>query len=91
MVYIINYRLHSPGKDYEALYKVIKGISGTYWHNTTSSWLVESQLMAAQIYNLLSPHVDKNDEIAIFLLEGDWYGQLLNDDLKWLEDVMSRT
>jgi hypothetical protein len=91
MIYIINYRLHKPDKDYEALYQAIREISGTYWHNTTSSWLVKSQLSAEQIYNLLDPNIDKDDEVAIFRLHGDWYGWLRKDDLEWLEGVMNQT
>ena len=82
---IINYRLHAPGKDYSALYEAIKNLSGTFWHNTTSSWLVETALSPESIYNRLKPHIDSNDELVIFGLREGWYGQLKPDDLKWLE------
>ncbi len=90
MVYIVNYRLHKPQKDYDELYKAIESISGTYWHNTTSSWLVESELSASQVYDLLKPHIDSNDELVVFCLSGNYRGQLLRDDIKWLEGVMER-
>lgn len=90
MVYLINYRLHKQGKNYEDLYSAIKNVSGTYWHNTTSSWLVESNLTASQIFTRLSTHIDSNDELVVFRLQGDYRGQLYPDDIKWLQDVMGR-
>lgn len=90
MVYVINYRLHKPQKDYDSLYEAIRTISGTYWHNTTSSWLVESSMSASEVYDVLKSHVDSDDEIVIFRLSGEYYGQLRPDDNEWLEDVMKR-
>lgn len=90
MVYIINYRLHKPNKNYEELYKAIKNISGTYWLNTTSSWLVETSLTMDQIYELLEPHFDSDDELVVFRLRSEYRGWLKQDDIKWLKDVMGR-
>lgn len=84
MMYLINYRLHKPGKDYEGLYEAIKLVSGIHWHNTTSSWLLESNLSAHQIYDRISPYIDSNDELVVFKLQGDPYGQLRPDDWTWM-------
>jgi len=84
MHYLISYRLHRVGQQYEALYAAIKNLSGTYWHNTTSSWIVNSSLSAKQIYNNLKPTIDSNDELAVFKLEGSYFGQLNPNDIKWL-------
>ena len=83
-LYLIAYRLARPGQNYEALYADIRSLSGTYWHNTTSSWLVESSLSAKQVYSNLSRHLDGNDEIVVFKLGGEFYGQLQPSDLEWL-------
>ena len=85
MYYLIAYRLHRLGQQYEALYAAIKNLSGTCWHNTTSSWIVSSSFSARQIYDNLKLTIDGNDELAVFKLEGSYYGQLNPDDLKWLE------
>lgn len=85
MYFQISYRLHQTGKDYDELYKAIKNLSGTYWHNTTSSWIVRSSETARQVFKRLEPHIDNNDELVVFALEGSYYGQLQPDDLKWLE------
>jgi hypothetical protein len=84
MYHMISYRLHQPGKNYDELYAAIQGLSGTYWHNTTSSWIVASSLSAKKVFEQLEPHVDTNDELSVFELEGSYYGQLNPDDLKWL-------
>jgi hypothetical protein len=86
MYHMISYRLHQTGKNYDELYAAIKGLSGTYWHNTTSSWIVESSHSAKKVFEQLKSHVDSNDELAVFELEGSYYGQLNPDDLKWLAD-----
>lgn len=88
MVYIINYRLHRPTQNYDELYKAIRGLSGTYWHNTTSSWVVQSGLSAKQIFGQLEPHIDNNDELVVFRLQGEYFGQLKPDDIKWLVGVL---
>ena len=66
--YIICYRLHRPGQDYDALYKAIRNLSGIYWHNTTSSWIVETSLSVKQVFKYLKPYIDNNDELAVFKL-----------------------
>ncbi|MDP3955907.1 MAG: hypothetical protein Q8Q18_01535 [bacterium] len=83
--YIISYRLHQVGKNYEQLYTAIRSLTGTYWHNTTSSWIVNSSLSAKKIFEHLNPFIDNNDELVVFKLEGSYYGQLNPDDLKWLD------
>jgi hypothetical protein len=85
MHHVISYRLHKTGKNYDQLYAAIKSLSGTYWHNTTSSWIVESSLSAKKIFEHIKPYIDNNDELVVFKLEGSYYGQLNPDDLKWLE------
>ena len=87
MVYLISYKLNQPGKDYENLYKAIKEVSGVWFHHTTSVWIIESNLSAEQIYNLISSNIiDKNDELIIFRLTGEWWGKL-NDatNYDWLK------
>jgi hypothetical protein len=86
MYHMISYRLHQNGKNYDELYAAISSLSGTYWHNTTSSWIVESSLSAKKVFEQLEPHIDNNDELAVFELEGSYYGQLQQNDLKWLND-----
>ena len=84
---MITYRLHRPGKNYDGLYEGIKGISGTYWHNTTSSWIVQTSMSPKKVFETLNKHIDNNDELAVFRLEGAYYGQLQTDDHTWLQSM----
>ena len=83
MYYLICYRLHRIGQNYEGLYSAIRGLSNT-WHNTTSAWIVSSFLSAGGIYNRLKAHIDGNDELTVFKLAGPYFGQLNPDDIRWL-------
>ncbi len=67
--------------------QMIKGLSGTYWHNTTSSWIVNTSLSAKSIFETLKPHIDGNDELAVFRLEGGYYGQLQTADHEWISSM----
>lgn len=88
MVYLISYRLQRPGQDYNDLYEAIRKLSGTYWHHTTSAWLVEtSSLSAKQIYEKLTPYTDANDDLVVFRLQSEWWGRITApSDLKWLKE-----
>ena len=86
MVYIISYTLHHT-HDYEPLHKAIKDISGIWWHHTTSAWLTESSLSAAQIFNLLQAHVHNADDLLVIRVQGDWHARIHDtSSMKWLQD-----
>lgn len=86
MVYLISYQLHRPGQDYPDLYGAIKKISGTWWHHTTSAWVVETTLTAKQVFETLVPFVDKNDDLIVFRLQEEWWGRLAEQEsVAWLK------
>lgn len=85
MFYEISYDLITPGKDYNGLYDAIKSL-GPWAHALKSSWLVQTNLSANDIYDKLSRSLDKNDYIFIVeikLCNSSWY---LNKEVaNWLE------
>jgi alpha-acetolactate decarboxylase len=86
MVYLIAYRLNKPGQDYSNLDDAIRKVSGIYWHHTTSSWLVESTLSAKQVFEKLHSFIDKNDELVVFRLQGEYWGHLPDPkNFDWLK------
>lgn len=86
MIQLISYRLHRPEKDYPDLYDAIRKISGTYWHHTTSAWLVETTLSSKQVYETLNPYIDSDDDLVVFRLQGEWWGRVNNQsDMDWLK------
>ena len=88
--YVIGYDLDKPGQNYENLFKAIKAI-GTWWHCLDSTWLVVSNLTAAQIRDQLLTHIDNNDKLLVARLTGEaaWYG--FDDECsKWLKNNLNK-
>lgn len=86
MVILISYKLARPGQDYPDLYDAIKKISGIWWHHTTSCWVIETSLSPKQVFERLNPLIDRNDDLIIFRLQEEWWGQLTElDNLTWLK------
>jgi len=73
--YMIGYDLNSPGQGYDELIKAIKAL-GTWWHCLDSTWLIRSELTAAQIRDHLKQFTDSNDELLVARMsgEGAWIG-----------------
>ncbi|MFA4975834.1 MAG: CRISPR-associated protein Cas2 [Thermodesulfovibrionales bacterium] len=82
--YLITYDLNRPGQKYNELYEAIKKI-GTWWHCLDSNWIVKSNSSAAQIRDLLTPHMDSNDALLVAHLSGEaaWKG-LSTECSDWL-------
>ncbi|RSK50111.1 SinR family protein [Hymenobacter rigui] len=73
--YMIGYDLNSPGQGYDELIKTIKTL-GTWWHCLDSTWLIKSSKTAVEIRDILTPHLDANDELLVAKLSGEaaWRG-----------------
>lgn len=62
--YIVSYDLRSVDKDYEPLYKALKGFPA--WGKLTeSTWCVVSEMSCVEIRNLLRKCVDDNDLLIV--------------------------
>jgi hypothetical protein len=74
-VYTISYDLSSPGHDYSILVEHIKGL-GAWWHYLDSTWIVDTEMSAAEIRDRLSRYIDANDELLVAKLAGEaaWTG-----------------
>lgn len=83
MIYSINYDLKRPGQNYEALYKAIKEL-GEWWHFLESTWLVDTNLNAEGIYNILSSAIDKNDFFLVIGVTSDYQGWLPKEAWEWI-------
>lgn len=83
MIYSINYDLKRPGQNYDALHEAIKGC-GAWWHYLGSTWLVDTNLNAKGVWDRLSPHVDKNDNMLIVGITRDYSGWLPQAAWDWI-------
>lgn len=85
MAYLITYDLMAPGKDYNNLYAAIKKLGG-YWHHFSSVWIVTHPGPASVIYNMLVPHIDRNDKLMVIHCDNDWTAWGLNQKAAdWLQ------
>lgn len=74
--FLISYDLNQPGQDYSSLYKAIKRLTDTWWHQLDSTWIVEHAGPASAILDELLPYVDYGDELLVVGLNGRgaWFG-----------------
>ena len=90
--YLVGYDLNRPrGNDaYTDLIKAIKDLANGWWHHLDSTWIVKTNLSAVQIRDMLTPHIDKGDELLIVRLTGEWASWGLNESANtWLHGYMS--
>lgn len=66
---IIEYDLRAPGRNYDALYEVIKGYE-VWAHITESTWFVKTDSTCPQIRDALLSKMDANDRIFVGELTG---------------------
>jgi hypothetical protein len=89
MIYEISYDLKRSGQDYSGLYKAIKSC-GSWWHYLQSTWLVDTDRTAADIWNRLSSHIDENDSILIVNIGSDYQGWLEPKAWEWINERRNR-
>ncbi len=74
--FLIGYDLDKPGQDYSGLIARLKFFS-LWWHHLDSTWIVKSNLDAAEIRDDLQKYIDTNDELFVVDITGDsaaWAG-----------------
>ncbi len=84
---LISYDLHKPVKDYEELYRYLKGF-GTRAKPLESLWMVKTSKSHIAIRDEIVAHIDKDDSIIVIDVSGDamaWRG--LGDKVsEWLKN-----
>jgi hypothetical protein len=90
MIYAINYDLRQPGRDYYGLFEAIKNC-GTWWHYLESIWLVDTHLMADDLWNHLKRHVHPQDSVLIHAVGRDHQGWLPQKAWMWINDRQRET
>lgn len=89
MIYSISYDLHRPGQKYADLIEAIKG-SGAWWHYLQSTWLVDTNLTAQQLFSRLRPHIDDNDIVLIIGVTRDYSGWLPDKAWTWINERLAK-
>lgn len=89
MIYAINYDLKRPGQNYDELYKAIKNL-GDWWHYLGSTWLVDTNLTAKEVWDRLAPHVDQNDRFLVIGVTRDYSGWLTKEAWEWINSRLNK-
>lgn len=67
---IIEYDLKNPGRNYDAVYEIIK--SYPVWaHITKSTWFVKTSDTCVQIRDKIIKEIDSNDTVFVATLTGE--------------------
>ena len=90
MLYLVTYDLNKPGQKYAKLYETIKAL-GSWWHNLDSTWLVDSDLTAAQIRDRVRAVVDATDHLLVVRFSADWASFLPTKANSWIESHVGLT
>lgn len=69
-VYCISYEL--KGKNYETLLEAIKSY-GTWWHQSESTWFIETNLTAKQVLENLKNFIGNNDKLIVIRVYENWW------------------
>lgn len=83
-VYLISYDLKKPDRDYSGLYDAIKSFQ-TWWHYLESTWIIKSEKTSKEIFDIIKPHIDKNDHLIIIQVTNDYKGWLPPKAWEWIK------
>ena len=88
-VHMIVYDLQRQGQKYPEIDKKIQSITGKYWRILESTWIVQTDLTAVQVREMISPLTDANDKLVVVRLSGEaaWKG-FGDEGNSWLSDVL---
>lgn len=82
-VYCVSYDLNKSGQDYSGLYDALKSYND-WWHYLDSTWLVETNQSAYQVFSKLQPHIDKNDTLLIIEVTANYSGWFSEEAWEWI-------
>lgn len=85
-VLLVTYDLKKPGQDYSDLLKAIKSFS---WARLSeSSYAIQTDASAVNVYNVLRPFMDGNDTLYIINMTKPWMGFGPKEVNEWLEECL---
>ncbi len=84
-LYLISCDLKKTGKNYSRLYEAIKKF-GNWCHYLESTWIIETEDSADEIWEELEPYVDEEDDRVLVIEAGeDMQGWLPDKAWDWIE------
>lgn len=88
MLYLISYDLKSADRNYDGLYKAIKGLGRKWWHYLDSTWFIVTDSSINQCSEILRKEIDGNDLLLILDVTNypEANGWLPSKAWEWLTD-----
>ncbi len=85
---LVTYDLSKPGQNYTEFHKVIKGYAS--WAKLSeSSYAIDTLESPDTVYNKLSPHMDRNDQLYVIPLGSPWQGWGPKEVNNWLSQHLN--
>lgn len=81
-VLLVTYDLKKPGQDYTDFLAIIRKY--TFARLSESCYAVITNETPQGVYNNLTPHMDKNDQLYVVTLQSPYWGQGPKDVNDWL-------
>ncbi len=82
-VYSVNYDLNRPGQSYAGLISELEN-SPNWWHFLKSSWLIATFETPEQLWDRISPHIDKSDTVLIIEVVNRSAGWMSQEAWDWI-------
>jgi len=83
MVFVVSYDLSKPDRDYSGLIEELKKSPG-WWHYLESTWLIQTDETATQLYKRLADKIDRDDSILVIQAGKDRQGWLPEKAWEWI-------
>ncbi len=86
MILLVTYDLKKPGKDYTALYNLLK-TAPSWWHYLESTWLVSTNDSANAWADRIRTVIDQNDRfLVVEITHQSRQGWLPTDAWEWIKN-----
>jgi hypothetical protein len=63
--YIVSYDLTATDKDYDKVIQFLKSRSSHWWHYLGNTWVIVTDLTAADLHHRIKQHTDADDKVLI--------------------------
>lgn len=83
-VYLVTYKLETPGKDYGPFYDELKKMANGWCHYIDNVWIINTEVPVLQLTQKLYPHMTKADLLIVTKLQGTHNGWLPKEAWDWL-------
>lgn len=85
MILIVTYDLKGPRGSYAELFEALKG-QDSWWHYMAETWLIQTELSAEELVDLIRPHFREGDRLLVVPLKAGYQGLLPKRAWTWIKN-----